>query len=768
MTKPIITQAQTLAEYDPPIFMLPVRLKLEDGKLTKIPTLPWSKEPIDFGKLLKALNETNGLAVDLARSGLVVIDVDSYKDECNFDDFLIENNLDMPLTWKINSGSGGTHYIFGNPHDLRFKGQIPGVSAVDIKATGIEVIAPSKFKDRVYSWDVGPYELEDGPAPVPQWLVEWCGKAEGDAGGMGANLRMKAAARSFQDNMEVLDQLAAAPNNIDDREEWLKIAFGLFFEFQDTPEEGRARDVFLSWSAKWDDSEKAVENAVTTWDSLPRIGEMTTDNPATIGTVRKYLNDLAHPPVKSLQEMRQEAVKKEREAVDQNSEKVQATSYAYTYPKTAPPRQWVHGTDALKGEVTMIAAPGGVGKSSTVLVMALAMASGQPLLNCKTYGKRRVMLWSGEDSRVEMDRRIIAAMKKHGLTLEDLGDRLHVVTHSDVPLDMVREVKVDGQQKRMEVNKIDVDFLIKYMREYGIEVASFDPLVSVHQSDENNNSDATIVTEAFKEVARKAEAAVILVHHVSKGALRDDSRGDAADAARGATAWVNASRVTLALKQMEEVEAERYGLKNPSDYVEVVEAKANSNRRGISGRRYMMKVSVNIGNADEVYKDGDDVGVVVPFTPSGAMELSLAERLMSVVEILREQDRFAQEKVGTGYVFKHESSGHWAGYAISKSLEMPIGEHTSKDKRSKDENRNRDLIKAYLDRLIDDGYVAYTQHPKANRVTATSYGVVNDRIFDLVAELNALKKASKKCTTKGRNAPLNASPSTKGGAGEKG
>lgn len=754
MSKLLITQAKTLAEYDPPIFMLPVRLKLNDGKLDKVPTLSW-KEPVPFRELLRSLKGTNALGIDLGKSGLVTLDVDSYKDECNFDAFIEEHDLEIPYTWKIKSGSGGTHYIFANPNDLRFRGKIPGVEAVDIKSHGgYSVAPPSKLKDRVYEWIVGPDELEEGPAMVPQWLFEWAGK-DGTAGDMGENLRLKAAARDFQENIEVLDQLAAAPNTLNDREEWLKIAFGLFFEFQDTPEEGRARDVFLSWSAKWDDSEKAVENAVTTWDSLPRIAELTTDNPATIASVVRYLQENPTPKT-------DEEIAEIKETVAElTKKKVEETDFTIKFDalKNIPPRQWVHGTDALKGEVTMIPAPGGVGKSSTLLVMLLSMATGRSLLGRETYGKHKVMLWSGEDGRVEINRRLLAAMKHYNITSEDIGDRLHVVTHDDLPLTMAQEHQ--GQQAAGQptigINKTDVDYLIGYMVSNGIEIASFDPLVEAHQLDENSNAHAHVVMQAFKRVALMADAAIILVHHVGKGSLRDDSKGDPADAARGATAFINAARVSIALKQMSLADAGSFRIDNPSDYAEIIDAKANLSRRGVGGQRWIEKVSINIGNGTAIYPHGDDVGVVQKWTPTAEMKLSLAENLMTVVTALMDEHE-KHADIGAGFIFQHEQNSHWAGKRLSKALKLPIGEETSADRRSDEENENRRVIRSYLTELMGHGGMHLEDREKpGNRHMGPAYVVDASYKFDLLDQIKELKKAGVKvrhlAPPRGKNAP---------------
>ena len=50
------------------------------------------------------------IGLNLEASGLVCIDVDSYKPDCGFDDFIKDKHLPQTLTQK--SASGGTHYIF--------------------------------------------------------------------------------------------------------------------------------------------------------------------------------------------------------------------------------------------------------------------------------------------------------------------------------------------------------------------------------------------------------------------------------------------------------------------------------------------------------------------------------------------------------------------------------------------------------------------------------------------------------------------------------
>ena len=52
-----------------------------------------------------------------------------------------------------------------------------------------------------------------------------------------------------------------------------------------------------------------------------------------------------------------------------------------------PHRQWLYGTDLIRGFVTLMVAPGGTGKSSLILPMALALTTNRKLLNTNIHQK---------------------------------------------------------------------------------------------------------------------------------------------------------------------------------------------------------------------------------------------------------------------------------------------------------------------------------------------------------------------------------------------
>ena len=65
----------------------------------------------------------------LAASGLVCVDVDSYKEGCAFDN--LRRTHEFPQTLMQKSARGGTHFIFATPKSAEFPGRLG--FGVDVK-----------------------------------------------------------------------------------------------------------------------------------------------------------------------------------------------------------------------------------------------------------------------------------------------------------------------------------------------------------------------------------------------------------------------------------------------------------------------------------------------------------------------------------------------------------------------------------------------------------------------------------------------------------
>lgn len=101
------------------------------------------------------------IGVHLAASGLVAVDVDSYKADCGWSAFV--HGREVPQTLVQRSPRGGLHYIFTAHSDDRFAGQL--CAGVEIKHRGYILLEPSEFEGGHYC-----FETDDDPAPVPAWV----------------------------------------------------------------------------------------------------------------------------------------------------------------------------------------------------------------------------------------------------------------------------------------------------------------------------------------------------------------------------------------------------------------------------------------------------------------------------------------------------------------------------------------------------------------------------------------------------------------------
>jgi predicted P-loop ATPase len=101
------------------------------------------------------------IGLNLERSGLVCIDIDNYKTECEFNTFV--QDRDLPKTLMQKSASGGTHLIYKANEDDDYPGTL--CKGVDIKYRGYILLSPSTFDDAPYEWA---NSIE--PAKAPEWL----------------------------------------------------------------------------------------------------------------------------------------------------------------------------------------------------------------------------------------------------------------------------------------------------------------------------------------------------------------------------------------------------------------------------------------------------------------------------------------------------------------------------------------------------------------------------------------------------------------------
>ena len=97
-----------------------------------------------------------------------------------------------------------------------------------------------------------------------------------------------------------------------------------------------------------------------------------------------------------------------------------------------PHRRWLYGTYLIRGEITVLAAPGGAGKTALATGIAVEIAAGNSKLGETLWGSsdQKVLYINGEDSRTEITRRLWAFCREHNLLEQDIA-RLSIAAADD-------------------------------------------------------------------------------------------------------------------------------------------------------------------------------------------------------------------------------------------------------------------------------------------------------------------------------------------------
>lgn len=284
--------------------------------------------------------------------------------------------------------------------------------------------------------------------------------------------------------------------------------------------------------------------------------------------------------------------------------RISATPFAWVDPSEIAPRAWLYGDHLIRRFVSLTVSPGGIGKSSLVMLEALCMASGESLLKddrCRTPEPLRVWYWNGEDPQDETQRRVIAAALHHGLTPDKIGGRLFT--------DSGREQTITlGQITRGEIT-LQEDLFAELEAEIiarKIDVFILDPFVSAHRMGENDNNAIDAVIKRLGKLAERANCAVEIVHHVRKPSGGNTAQTDVNDA-RGASALVGGVRSARVLNVMsEEIAAEIDGItiEDRFSYFSVSNGKANMTKRSGEGKwRHLADFDLKngpVGSSDRV------------------------------------------------------------------------------------------------------------------------------------------------------------------------
>jgi RecA-family ATPase len=246
---------------------------------------------------------------------------------------------------------------------------------------------------------------------------------------------------------------------------------------------------------------------------------------------------------------------------------IAAKSHDFPAEETIPMWDFVYDKHLLRDTVSVTAATGGTGKSSTSIAEALAQTSAKSILGIPVSRPLRVVLINLEDDRNTMNKRIAAAMKHHDLTKDDVGDRLIVIARGEIKLKVAKQLR-SGDVER---NEMVIKALTNLMIEHRADVLSVDSFIRTHKVNENDNSAIEEVIECFEDVALAANCVVHLWHHTRKG----NGEGASVDSLRGAKSITDACRSARIFETTTKEAAAKLKIEHPGFYFRAFSGKRN-------------------------------------------------------------------------------------------------------------------------------------------------------------------------------------------------
>ena len=232
-------------------------------------------------------------------------------------------------------------------------------------------------------------------------------------------------------------------------------------------------------------------------------------------------------------------------------------------------RPWIAPGYLMRGAVTVVSGPGSAGKSSLLVGWSISLALGKRWHRFIPSGPMTVFNYNVEDDRLEQQRRMSATLRQFDAVPRDLAGKVVRIGPNSTGT-LLRRDPISGRL----AFTASMRMLEKMLEERHPDVLILDPLVELHDAEENDNTAIRAVMAKFRALAVQYNMAVVLIHHARKGA--GSAAGDP-DSLRGASSIVGAARAVLTVLTMDEEQAGKLGIK-PKDrgrYFRVDGAKSN-------------------------------------------------------------------------------------------------------------------------------------------------------------------------------------------------
>lgn len=647
--------------------VVPVRPK------EKIPSVPWAqyqREAAPDGQLQDWFS-VGGFGIGLvqgAAAGTIVLDFDGEEGLATRAK-LEQQHGPFPNTVEALTPGGGCHVLLRHPgrYTPTRKGLLPGF---DVRGDGGFIVAhPSvHYTGRRYEWDIDHHPDDVSVAPCPAWVADLiCDEALApDAG-----TAMIAAVRPGMLSM---------PEHVisDGRETYMRnTVLAVLSDLH--AELGRLPTVEQLFEASWSQYSRKVDF------SRPGRGkdEVMAKCRYTLARAAAGLVSIKPKPDMGI------PISEQIQPVSKPLEHDPETGEIIAFPATPlrsldlaliPPRPWLYGRELLRGFVSVLGSPGGVGKTAFTHAVGVSVALNRPLIAHdlqktsafqSVHHQGAVWFYNLEDPSDELRRRMKALILHHHIDFDQIADIVFVDSGRDRPLIVTKR----DERGTIVAHPVVSDLVAELLRR-NIALFVVDPFVQSHTAEENRNEEMNAVMSLWSQVAHLAKCAVWLIHHFRKG-----GQGGDADSFRGAAAIQGAARVMSTLSTMTPDEASKLGVEPEyrRQYVRMDNAKANMAPAADKAEWYHL-VNVQIGNTQDAdYPDGDHVQTIEPWEPPSAWEGISWATIETILTRLK-----AGPSADERYAAAKQSKDRWAGHVIVEVAQKTEGQAAT-------------IIKAWID-----------------------------------------------------------------------
>lgn len=261
-----------------------------------------------------------------------------------------------------------------------------------------------------------------------------------------------------------------------------------------------------------------------------------------------------------------------------------------------PPRDWIATDFYLRKYLTLFVAPGGVGKSMVTLSHGIALSRGcGKFIGLDVVKPSKVLVINNEDDPDEMFRRLRSVAKRFDIKQAEMRGRIMSYLPGAGKIKLVSR-----ESGKLQITE-DAKELVRFCKQEEIDVIIIDPLVEMHDAEENDNGEMSFVVETLKSIARETDTSICLVHHTTKPPQGStDGFAGNANIGRGASAVVNGVRLAYTLFGMSEKDAAHYAIpdKNRHRYVRLDMAKTNFTALNPNAN-WLERVSVDLPGTTE-------------------------------------------------------------------------------------------------------------------------------------------------------------------------